>query len=92
MGRRILRICNHLLTRCDFFIPPSILENPSPDILRAYYQQAWTPMLIKWRNAGAIQQAFAPGAPLEEWRIMLNELHDLDLSKKSPQASELRQR
>jgi len=48
-------------------------------------------MLIKWRNAGAILHAFAPGAPLEEWRLMLNELHGLNLSKKSPQAWQLRQ-
>ena len=92
MARRMLRICNHIITECDFFLPPSLLKNQSPETMRAYYPQAWTSMLIKWRNAGAIQQAFAPGAPLEEWRTMLNELYDLNLSKKSPQASELRQR
>ena len=47
-------------------------------------------MLIKWRDGGAIQQAFAPGAPLEQWRMMLNDRYDLSLSKKSPQAADLR--
>jgi hypothetical protein len=91
MGRRMLRICTHLIEHCDFFLPPSLLRDPSPDRLREYYQDAWTKVLIKWRNAGAILHAFAPGAPLEEWRLMLNELYGLNLSKKSPQAWQLRQ-
>jgi transposase len=92
MGRRMLRICTHLIENCDFFLPPSLLRDPDADRLRQYYQDAWTKMLIKWRNAGAILHAFAPGAPLEEWRLMLNELYGLNLSKKSPQAWQLRQR
>lgn len=91
MGRRMLRICTHLIEHCDFFLPPSLRRDPNPDRLRAYYQDAWTKVLIKWRNAGAILHAFAPGAPLEEWRLMLNELYGLNLSKKSPQAWQLRQ-
>jgi hypothetical protein len=35
---------------------------------------------------------FADGTPLEQWRLMLNELHDLNLSKLSPQYDRLRQR
>lgn len=92
MGRRMLRICIHLIDHCDFFLPPSLLKNPQPDLLREYYQQAWTTTLIKWRNAGAIQQAFASGAPLEQWRCMLNELYGLNLSNKSPQAWQLRRK
>jgi len=90
MARRMLRICNHLIQYTDFFLPPSLVEDPSHEQLRAYYQQAWPRMLVKWRNAGAIQQAFTPGAPLEHWRTMLNERYHLSLSKKSPQAAELR--
>jgi len=44
------------------------------------------------RDAAAIQQAFAPDAPLEQWRLMLNELYDLNLSKLSPQYDRLRNR
>jgi transposase len=91
MGRRMLRICTHLIENCDFFLPPSLLRDPDPDQLREYYQDAWTKVLIKWRNAGAILHAFAPRAPLEQWRLMLNELYGLNLSKKSPQAWQLRQ-
>lgn len=90
MARRMLRICNHLIQHTDFFVPPSLLKDASCEQLRAYYSQAWPRMLIKWRDAGAIQQAFAPGAPLEQWRMMLNDRYDLSLSKKSPQVAELR--
>lgn len=92
MGRRMLRIYLRLIDHCDFFLPPSLLKNPNRDALREYYQQAWTKTLIKWRNAGAIREAFAPGTPLEEWRCMLNELYGLDLSNKSPQAWQLRRK
>jgi hypothetical protein len=91
MGRKMLRICMHLMEHCDFYLPPSLLQNPDLDSLREYYQNAWTKVLIKWRNAGAINHAFAPGAPLEEWRCKLNDRFGLNLSKKSPQAWQLRQ-
>jgi hypothetical protein len=92
MGRKMLRICSHLIRETDFFFPPSILKSPDPDIRKAYIQKTWDQILIKWRNAGAIQQAFAPDAPLEKWRILFNELYNLNLSKLSPQADRLRDR
>jgi len=92
MGRRMLRICAHLVQHEDFFLPPSLLANHDPEARKAYYAKAWDPILIKWRNAGAIQQAFADGSPLEKWRTMLNELYHLNLSKLSPQYERLRDR
>lgn len=92
MGRRMLRICNHLVQRLDFFLPPALLADNNPETRKAYYLRAWDPILIKWRNAGAIQQAFADGSPLEQWRTMLNELYHLNLSKLSPQYERLRNR
>lgn len=92
MGRRMLRICTHLIRHQEFFLPPSLLTDQNTETRRAYYQKAWDGVLIKWRNAGAIQQAFAPDAPLEQWRNMLNERYNLTLSKLSPQADRLRAR
>ncbi len=92
MGRRMLRICAHLVQHEDFFFPPSILKNPDPEIRKAYILKTWDPILIKWRNSGAIQQAFADGTPLEKWRTMFNELYNLNLSKLSPQYERLRDR
>jgi transposase len=92
MGRRMLRICMHLITETDFFIPPSLLSDASPEALRDYYARAWDKILLKWRDRSAIKQALADGSPLEQWRLMLNDLYHLDLSRISPQYDRLRDR
>lgn len=92
MGRRMLRICHHLIQHSDFFVPPSLLRDGSHEARRDYYARAWDKILIKWRDAAAIQQAFADGTPLEHWRNLLNERYDLNLSKLSPQYDRLRNR
>ena len=93
MGRRMLRICTHLIRHTDFFLPPSLLRADTPrEARRDYYARAWDKVLIKWRDAAAIQQAFAIGTPLEQWRQLLNERYDLKLGKTSPQYERLRQR
>jgi len=89
-GRRQLRTVLHLLDHQAFFLPPDLRARSNRDELRAYYAAYWPRLLLKWRDAGAIQQALAKDAPLESWRLMLNELYDLNLSKISPQADELR--
>lgn len=92
MGRRMLRICRHLIRHQDFFLPPSLLRDGAVDDRKAYYARAWDKVLIKWRDRSAIQYACADGAPLEQWRTMINELYDMDLSKTSPQYDRLRTR
>lgn len=92
MGRKMLRICMHLIRYKDFFLPPSLVRESDPVLRADYYRKSWDRILIKWRNAGAIQQAFTPGAPLEDWRVMLNEIYNLNLSKLSPQYERLRDR
>ena len=92
MGRRVLRICAHLIRHTDFFVPPSLLRDGEYDARRDYYARAWDKVLIKWRDAAAIQQAFAEGTPLEQGRTLLNERYSLKLGKLSPQYDRLRQR
>ena len=92
MGRRMLRICRHLIRHQDFFLPPSLLHGGAPDDRKAYYARAWDKILIKWRDRAAIQHACTDGAPLEQWRVALNELYGLNLSKLSPQYDRLRNR
>ena len=89
MARKILRICAHLVDG-NFYLPASVRDNASHEVLRQYYQKAWNPIMVKWRNSGAVKTAFADDAPLEQWRCMANELYDLNLSKISPQAWQLR--
>ena len=92
MGRRMLRICTHLVRNMDFFVPPSLLRDSDYDSRRQYYAMAWDKVLIKWRDRSAIQQAMADGAPLAQWRNMLNERYNLNLNKTSPQYDRLRDR
>lgn len=92
MGRRMLRICSHLIRQRDFFIPPSMQRDSTPETRRDYYARAWDKVLIKWRDRSAIKQALATDAPLEQWRLMLNELYNLNLSNISPQYDRLRAR
>ncbi len=92
MGRRMLRICTHIIRHTDFFRPPSLGPDSSIDARRDYYSRAWDKVLIKWRDAAAIKQALAEGTPLEQWRNMLNEIYGLNLSNKSPQFDRLRDR
>ncbi len=92
MGRRMLRICTHIIRHTDFFRPPSLGPDSSIDARRDYYARAWDKVLIKWRDAAAIKQALAEGTPLEQWRNMLNEIYGLNLSNKSPQFDRLRDR
>ncbi len=89
MARKILRICARLIDG-NFYLPESLRSNPTHESLRQHYQSAWNPIMVKWRNSGAIKSAFADNAPLEQWRCMVNELYDLDLSNISPQAWQLR--
>lgn len=88
MARRMLRIVLHVLDHRDFFVPPSLVHSPAPDALRQHYVSSWRPLLYKWRNAGAIRQAFTPGNPLEDWRTLINETYQLNLSNLSPQAAD----
>jgi hypothetical protein len=93
MGRRMLRICRHLIQHHDFFLPPSLLHGSVEEsVRRDYYARAWDKILIKWRDKASIQQALADGTPLEQWRLFLNERYDLNLSKLSPQYDRLRNR
>lgn len=92
MGRRMLRICTHIMRHGDFFRPPSLGPEADLDTRRDYYSRAWDKVLIKWRDAGAIRQAFAENTPLEQCRQMLNTLYGLNLSNTSPQFDRLRER
>jgi len=85
LARKLLRIFLHIIDNQNFFLPPSLHERGTRDQIRDYYCKAWPKVLIKWRDAGAIKEATAEGAPLRQWRDMAQELYDIELSLKSPQ-------
>lgn len=85
LARKLLRICLYINDNQTFFLPPSLHKHGARDQIRAYYVHMWPKILIKWRDAGAILEAVAEGAPLRRWRDMAQEFYGIELSLKSPQ-------
>jgi transposase len=85
MARRVIRISLSVVDRQVFYLPPSLHQHGTHEQLRAYYRRMWPKVLVKWRDAGAIKQATAEGAPLRQWRDMAQSLYDLELDLRSPQ-------
>ena len=52
MGRRMLRICRHLIQHKQFFLPPSLVKQTDRERLKSYYSHAWKRILrIRIRSA-----------------------------------------
>jgi transposase len=85
LAQKILRVSLYIIDHQTFYLPPSLHQAGSQEQVRDYYAKAWRKVLIKWRDAGAIKQATAEGAPLRQWRDMAQELYGLELDLRSPQ-------
>jgi hypothetical protein len=85
LAQKLLRITLHIIDHQNFFLPPSLHEESTHQQRSAYYANMWPKVLIKWRDAGAIKEATAEGAPLRQWRDMAQELYGLELDLRSPQ-------
>jgi len=85
LAQTLLRVSLYIIDHQSFFLPPSLHQGGTPDQIRDYYAKTWRKVLIKWRDAGAIKQATAEGAPLRQWRDMAQELYGLELDLRSPQ-------
>lgn len=85
LAQKLLRIALYIIDHQTFFLPPSLHQGGTREQIRLYYGKAWRKVLVKWRDAGAIKQATAEGAPLRRWRDMAQELYGLDLDLRSPQ-------
>ncbi len=85
MAQHLLRVSLHMIDHQTFYLPPSLHQGGTRDQIRDYYVTMWPKVLVKWRDRGAILEAVAEGAPLRQWRDMVQELYDIELSIKSPQ-------
>jgi transposase len=85
MARRVVRIALSTIDAQSFYLPPSLHKHSTHQQRRDYYRRMWPKVLVKWRDAGAIREAVAEGAPLRQWRDMAQELYDLELDLRSPQ-------
>jgi transposase len=85
LAQKLLRVSLYIIEHQTFYLPPSLHRDGTPEQVRQYYAKTWPKVLIKWRDAGAIKEATAAGAPLRQWRDMAQELYGLDLDLRSPQ-------
>jgi transposase len=85
LAQKLLRVSLYIMDHQTFYLPPSLHQDGNPGQVRDYYAHTWRKVLIKWRDAGAIKDATAEGAPLRRWRDMAQELYGLELDLRSPQ-------
>jgi transposase len=80
IARRYLRIGMHLMRNSSIYLPPELRGSNVPVESRVeYYQILWPYLVEKWKKYNAHHVAFAPENPLGQWRIMIQELYDLEL-------------
>ena len=82
MARRFLRIAR-ALTKSHFIYLPvhlrSSVEGIDTGARTQYILETWPELLIKWKRLGVHQEAFAPETPLGQWRIIIQDIYDIDL-------------
>ena len=85
MARRLLHMTKAMMRQRFIYLPPELRGNTyrEREKLLCYLQETWPKLLAKWREAGALDQAFAPEAPLGIWRQCLREVHRIELPLES---------
>ena len=81
MARRFLHMAKAMMRNRYIYLPPELRGTglAESELLLDYLGQAWPKLLGKWRAANALQQAFAPDAPLGVWRRTIRELSGIEL-------------
>ena len=41
---------------------------------------SWPDLLIKWKRLGLHEEAFKPENPLGQWRLLMQEIYEIELS------------
>lgn len=80
LAQHVLRVALHIIDHHTFYLPPSLHSGGSREAIRQYYMLMWPKVMIKWRDRGLSAYALAEGAPLRQWRDMVCELYDIELS------------
>jgi len=81
IARRYLRLGMHLMRNSTIYLPPALRAAKVPLEERVeYYQIFWPYLLDKWKKYGAHKIAFATENPLGQWRNMIQELYDIELT------------
>jgi len=80
MARRFLRIGRALCKNHFIYLPTHLRgQNASSQERAQYILDTWPALLVKWKRLGLHEVAFAPENPLGQWRLIMQEIHDIDL-------------
>jgi transposase len=82
MARRFIRMGRALTKGHCIYLPTYLradqTEADSEERAR-YIQQTWPDLLLKWKRLGIHHEAFGAEAPLGRWRIIVQEIYDIEL-------------
>ena len=84
MARRFLRIARALAKSHCIYLPSDLRAgqhgtDAESQARAQYIVQIWPDMLLKWKRLGLHEEAFAPETPLGDWRIIVQEIYEIDL-------------
>jgi len=80
MARRFLRIARALCKNHLTYLPSHLRgQNASSRERAQHILDTWPALLVKWKRLGLHEEAFAAENPLGQWRLIMQEIHDIDL-------------
>lgn len=80
MAKRLVRLGKYLVLNGSVYRPKALMDPDTPKAtLTAHYQSVWDKLLPKWKSKADLDEVFAPGNPLGQWRKMVRELYALEL-------------
>jgi hypothetical protein len=53
---------------------------PKREARAKYIIKTWPDLLLKWKRLGVHEEAFAPDTPLGNWRIIVQEIYEIELT------------
>lgn len=82
MARRFLRIARALTKSHVIYLPTHLRTDrveADSEQRAQYISQVWPDLLIKWKRLGLHHEAFKPETPLGRWRMIVQEIYDIEL-------------
>lgn len=84
MARRFLRIARALAKNHCIYLPSYLRTGQTGTEAEAqaraqYIVKTWPDLLLKWKRLELHEEAFAPETPLGNWRIIVQEIYEIEL-------------
>lgn len=84
MARRFLRIARALAKSHSIYLPSHLRTGQTGtdaevEARAQYIVKTWPDLLLKWKRLGLHEEAFSPETPLGNWRIIVQEIYEVEL-------------